>query len=680
MRFNYDDEWSVYNTNYIIESDRLKRVHAEIWKFFDTMEKYGLQKREGQEDMMLDIGDAIAEQKNLMVEAGVGIGKSYAYIVPLIAFMKQFRRPVIVSTSTITLQEQLKGDIQQISDICKRPSRVVIAKGQSHYVCLRKVDDLKNKALKNRLHPLMQRIPNGHSIERLDLAEAKLSDDDWNAISISGFGKKYCRTCTRRGSCYFCIMRDKVKRNDNDFIVCNHDLLIAHLKKLADGKAPILADAPIVVIDEAHNLENIARNQLTLKCSLSDYDWAISQVRHAVKNFDGGLEQKAARIRSNMDTLFREIFSQVEIQRNDAKKDVDNGRFTYTKTDSISSQLRSIHTDLNRLSKTVDIRLRDNASQAQEAAADRLREMVDLFADAQNQADHVIWLESPTKGHRKLELTLCPVNISGWLNKNLYSSKGITILTSATLTSNSGSVKEMYQYSASSVGFPNKTGRFVEPKLSPFDYEHHALMYCADDLPHPSNAKEEFLVHACDRIVRLLDISKGSALILFTAKSDLQYVYDTLRARKIPYKIMRPEVGASQIDTLNEFRAEKNAVLLGTGVFWEGINLAGDALTNVIIFRLPFPVPDPIITAKTSMAKDGLMDVLVPEMIVKLKQGIGRLIRTEDDKGIISILDPRLSETYQSRYREVVFSSLPIKNRTSSLSELEKFYKNTVEG
>ena len=642
------------------------------------MKQNGLQSREGQEDMMLDIGEAIANEQNLMVEAGVGIGKSFAYIVPLMAFKKQFKRPVIVSTSTITLQEQLKGDIQKISDMLKRTTRVVVAKGQSHYVCLRKVDELKDNTQKEWLHSLIKDKGTGHPIERFDLSSANLSDDEWNAISISGFGKKYCRECRQRRSCYFSLMRDKVKRNDNDFIVCNHDLLITHLRKLAENRSPILADAPIIVIDEAHNLEDTARSQLTLNCSLSEYDWAISNVRRAVKNFDGSLERRAERIRNNMDALFRELFSQVQTQQKDARFTTDNGRFFCKATDSVCRKLGSIYSELQQLSSTVDIRLRDNATQSQEDAADRIKDMADLFGAAQSPEDNVIWLECPQNDYRKVKLTLCPVDISGWLRGNLYSTKGITILTSATLISHDGEVEEMYRYTADSVGFPKDTGVLAEPKLSPFDYEHHAVMYCADDLPHPSSEKDDFLIQACDRIVELLKISKGSALILFTAKSDLQFVYDELCARTLPYKVIRPMAGASQTDTLNEFRAEKNAVLLGTGAFWEGINLAGDALTNVIIFRLPFPVPDPIIDAKTSKSKDGLMEVLVPEMIVKLKQGIGRLIRTENDKGIISILDPRLSETYQMRYRDVVFSALPIKNRTSKIIELEEFYNHTV--
>jgi len=680
VRFHYDaDSLYYYSYDRLPEKDRLKRMNDGIWNFLQNAETQGLQSREGQEDMMLDIGDAITNQNNLLVEAGVGIGKSYAYIVPLMLFRKQFNRPVIISTSTITLQEQLKEDIYRVSQMLNYPARVIIAKGQSHFVCLKKIDDLPTSPLKKQIKGKIKYWGRGKAIERSVFASLELSDEDWETMAISGFGKKYCRDCQHRNNCYFSLMRERLKRPDNDFIVCNHDLLVAHLKKTEAGGAPILADAPIIVVDEAHNLEDTARGQLTLQCSLSDFDWAISTVRSAVQNFEHDLERKAQQARSKMTALFQELYAQMQTQQQTDPTLVENNRYTYCETDTTRECIRDIHKILKNLSSSIDIRLKDKANQAQENAATRIKGITDLFSNARLPKEHVIWLENISGGYRKVALSLCPINIGDWLNYNLYSSQNITILTSATLTSCSGELEDMYRYMSNAVGFPSDTGELSEPKSSPFDYDHHALMYCADDLPHPSRDKELFLAKACDRLVELINISHGNALVLFTAKTDLQYVYNELIQRSLPYKIMRPKAGASQADTLDAFRAESNSVLLGTGAFWEGINLVGEALTNVIIFKLPFPVPDPIITAKTDAVEDGLMDVLVPEMIVKLKQGIGRLIRTETDKGIISIVDPRLSDAYNMRYRDIVFDALPIKNRTSDLQELQAFYQQVVK-
>jgi ATP-dependent DNA helicase DinG len=197
-------------------------------------------------------------------------------------------------------------------------------------------------------------------------------------------------------------------------------------------------------------------------------------------------------------------------------------------------------------------------------------------------------------------------------------------------------------------------------------------------MPHPTRQRDEFIAEGCKQIVELLKISNGRALILFTAKSDMESVHKQLLAERLPYKILKANNGASQERVLNEFRSDYTSVLLGTGAYWEGINLVGETLTNVIIFRLPFPVPDPIIDEKCSRAKNKLLDVMTPEMVIKLNQGVGRLIRSERDVGIISIIDPRLSDTSRFPYREIVWDSLPIKNRTSDIDVLKEFYSRVV--
>ncbi|MFA6663810.1 MAG: helicase C-terminal domain-containing protein, partial [Lachnospiraceae bacterium] len=178
----------------------------------------------------------------------------------------------------------------------------------------------------------------------------------------------------------------------------------------------------------------------------------------------------------------------------------------------------------------------------------------------------------------------------------------------------------------------------------------------------------------------ILEISQGKALVLFTAKTDMEEVYAQLQSGDLPYKILMQQPGASQDRILQEFKDDTNSVLLGTGAYWEGISIEGKSLSNLIIFRLPFPVPDPIINYKASVAKDPLMDVQVPEMIIKFKQGIGRLIRNFTDTGIVSIIDSRLRDNPKSRYYDVAWASLPIHNRTTSLTELEEFYHKITVG
>lgn len=201
------------------------------------------------------------------------------------------------------------------------------------------------------------------------------------------------------------------------------------------------------------------------------------------------------------------------------------------------------------------------------------------------------------------------------------------------------------------------------------------MIYYTEDMPHPSNERKKFIEKGIDEIIRILKISEGKALILFTAKSDMIEVYEGLKD-KVPYRVLMQNGNASQSDTIAEFKLDINSVLLGTGAYWEGISVEGIALSNLIIFKLPFPVPEPIIDYKISICQDGLMEVLVPEMIIKLKQGIGRLIRSKKDFGIISIIDSRVGEKSTAKYKQRIWDALPIKNRTSNFNEIEEFYNS----
>lgn len=675
----YTSGYSIYEDN---EKDVLRRINESIWSFFcENAEKYGFESREGQQDMALDIGQAIADKHHLIVEAGVGIGKSFAYIVPLMYFRKNFRRPVIISTSTIALQEQLRGDIETISRVLHHPVQVIIAKGQSHYICRKRVDELEEEELRSAVLKCIEE----KAIERKDLGELIQDDSMWNRIAVNSFGRSYCRNCAYERDCIYGILRKKMARSDNDFIVCNHDLLTAHLRKGQYAPNPILPwTTPIVVIDEAHNLEDKVRNQMTAKISYADMQNAINTARGAVILWDDGMERQA---RIVLDSLEKLINVQSQYAKQQIAKDPrigDNGRYGFLKNKEVIASLAKIQQQLTNLDSSIQARVKDRLVQAQENAVDKIYETARMFQNLEEEEDNVIWIEGDIKNPRRVRLAMCPNDISPIIRQLFFNQLHINILTSATLTSRGdGEPEEQYEYLTKSIGFPvgedcKIPGDLAETKTSPFDYDNHAMIYLADDLPHPTKQKEEFVKKACDRIVELLRISGGSALILFTAKCDLNDVYTELESRKLPYKLIKPKLGSSQQDTLETFRKEGNSVLLGTGAFWEGINLVGDVLTNVIIFKLPFPVPDPIIVAKQKMATDGLMDVLVPEMVVKLKQGIGRLIRSETDRGIVSILDPRLSDAYNSRYRDVVFQALPIKNKTSSMTELESFYSSVL--
>jgi ATP-dependent DNA helicase DinG len=242
------------------------------------------------------------------------------------------------------------------------------------------------------------------------------------------------------------------------------------------------------------------------------------------------------------------------------------------------------------------------------------------------------------------------------------------IFTSATLTSDPGFTG--YRYFGESIGFPMK-GLLYEPKESPFDYENHTAVYIAKEMPHPSHRKE-YLENSLAKIKELVELTKGKTMILFTSKTDMMYVKRHLET-KYPVYIQ----SGKKTEMINQFKNEPDSILLGTNL-WEGVNIAGDTLSQVIIFKLPFPVPDPIIDYKSGKTKNPMYDVLFPEMMIKLKQGCGRLIRNETDKGLISILDPRLSEENGAYYREEVLKSLPYKHVIYNMDRVVDWVNKTL--
>ncbi len=213
-----------------------------------------------------------------------------------------------------------------------------------------------------------------------------------------------------------------------------------------------------------------------------------------------------------------------------------------------------------------------------------------------------------------------------------------------------------------------------EPKESPFDIENNTLLYYSNDIAHPQKEHSKYIEDITNRIIDLISITEGKTLILFTAKADMKIVYEKLKNNNLPYKLIIQNEGSSQIKTKEDFKEDINSVLLSTGTFWEGIDIQGNSLSSVIIVRLPFPILDPVIKYKSSLVKDP-MSVYLPEMIIKLKQGIGRLIRCGTDKGVIAILDSRIGNSSKSLYKNQVFECIKSVNKTTDLKCVKKFVK-----
>jgi len=626
--------------NLILEESALDET---VRQFFDKAEESGFERREGQVEMAVEISDAVSGKHPLAVEAEVGIGKSIAYLVPLVINFFRERRQVIISTSTIALQEQLEKDIHSVLNMLGVKAEVITAKGMKNYVCGRR---LKSRMMHNHetsvLEMINKKFDDGIA-ERKDL-RLNIPEEVWNGICINSYGDR-CSSCNYIHKCKYYEIRARL-RTANCFVICNQNMLVSHLINRNMGGSGIFNNnVRTIVIDEAHNLETKFRDAYTLSMNKPQIINELEKVIERLKN-----KKLINETIAMLNTVFR--FLGVDVKRQKKNIDGDTQTFYYNETPEAKELL---------------FRIRRNMTKIEELSGSKLYSLAFLHKLCNIGKKNLIWLDDSSI----LKICICKKNIRSDVSKLLFKSGVSTILTSATLSS--GGING-YNYFLDSIGYPN-VAKASEPKASPFDYDNNTMLYTTSVLPYPSNDnREEYCIRSIPEIVRLLNVTKGKALILFTAKTDMEYVYKKLSNMALPYNFIMQGLGPSQKYLIRKFKDDIDSVLLGTGTFWEGINVEGEALSQVIIFKLPFPVPDPMIEYKMSLVKDPIGEVAVPEMIIKLKQGAGRLIRCSTDKGIVSILDPRVSMSSRSSYNKKAKSSLFQTNITENINELEVFW------
>ena len=672
-----------FNFGFASPEDRKKRRKAALYEmskkvsefFWDDAPSANLEMREGQQDMSFEIVDALISDKHFAVEAGVGIGKSYGYLVPALLYNQKMKRPAIIATSTITLQEQLWKDVNKVMPMLGVKPEVILAKGQTHYLCHTRADEYL-KAEGDAASPVLR-----EGIEK-DLQDRRDYPDDlpqslWDKVNVQRFSMKNCGTCPNK--CLYYAIRSQIRWTDG-IVICNQDFLTSHMMKLRQGFEGLINNtADLIIVDEAHNLDDKVRSATTVYISQGKL---ISILRRAVNELRPterpNVEQESREAEQAIYSFFDCLKEQMQRQINEADRDMKYAdRFFIEADKGFLDLLSEMISSVKSLAMSVEIYASfDFRANRNGNASDELDAISQSLAELGDSLDNtLIWIE---RHGNNADLVYCPKNTKDIIYSLYFSGEQRTILTSATLTNAvEGPLEEQYSYFIRNTGFPtDERGVLSEPKPSPYPYDEHAMIYYCDDLPHPSKEHEAFIEQGVERLLEVLDISNGKALVLFTAKTDMEEVYENLKKRALPYKVLVQQPGSSQEKILQEFKEDTNSVLLGTGAYWEGISIEGHSLSNVVIFRLPFPVPDPIIDYKASIAKDALMDVLVPEMIIKLKQGIGRLIRNYTDTGIISIIDRRLRDNPPERYHDITWASLPIKNRTNSLDALRSFYNS----
>ncbi|HEY4431819.1 MAG TPA: ATP-dependent DNA helicase [Paenibacillus sp.] len=633
---------------------------------YDRFPRIGLKERIGQQDMSLDIADAYINGRNAMIEAGVGIGKSFAYLIPSLLINQVSKQPIIIATSSIQLSEQIHKDLRFIGSRLGFTSvRSVVGKGMGQYACrYRAADLLQPDDSSSPLSTLAQRIVNYEIDERADI-KGGVSDAVWTNVCVNDC--KFER-CHYKSTCSFYEMRAKINANasDMDFIIVNQDLLIRDLIKKKEGTKGLITERPaLIVIDEAHNLEAKVRDARTLEftfrgtCRILDDALQILFKQSADKNLMSQFKF--------VKRCVGLIFKQVEADLLQTAKQ-DNDRIKVSEITGISltrgaQMLKAFSLSLSVLTSKHEREI-DNIFES-------INGLIDLF-DVLAGVEHsyLIWASNT---QREATISICPKGISQFLRYTLFNGKTSVILTSATMCQSGETLEEQYAYLTESLGYK---GDYMERQASPFDYDNHTMMYIAKDIPYYNHQnKVGYLEAAYKEMLRLCNLTDGRTLVLFSAKEDMKYIHNKLKSEKLAWAVHVQREGSSQDGVIAEFRGSKG-VLLSTGVFWEGVNIEGSDLSQLIIFRLPFPVPsDPVYEYKASLAKDPLNDVFVPDMLLRLRQGTGRLIRSETDLGVLSILDSRLSAAAKKDYRDKVLGSLPFNKVTEDFKVLEKFVK-----
>lgn len=648
--------------------------------FKNKLPSLGFKVRKPQLEMAEEILEMCKNRnKCLIVEAGVGTGKSFGYLIPLLILQKhdRFGFSIIISTGTISLQEQLIRDIHFLIDKLSLQVNVVLAKGKTHFLCLERL----KKHYANKEVPEWVKFWSDHSEfgDRADLNDIIPDIDNvWENINIQNCKFKNCK---HYDECKYMSLRNNMRQR-NSIIVTNHDQLIANAKLLDTNRRPLFTnDTEIIVVDEAHNFEEKSRNALTESWNGNKISLLLKTADKYLRKSDNYRETKTRK--EKIEKLFTQLYQKLESHydseiRKNEKLGHEIQRFSIPNIEG--NLIKELVNELD--SYNISLQLIESQSEEFDEVVSSIEDLINFIDSIISDENKIFWIETVNQKSRKISINSVPKEMNEIIFDYFFSDdKPSMILTSATISQPGTDIYEKYDYLMTTLGIDFLTTNQValsEPKLSPFNYKENALLYVPPYLPNPKDT-DNFRIKSVSEIVNLLSLTDGRAMILFTSKNDMQFIYKQLTELDLPWRILLQQEGSSQNKVKQEFIEDENSILLSTGTFWEGIDIPGPSLSNLIIFKLPFPVPDPILKYKDSISSDGFLDVYLPEMLIKLRQGLGRLIRKETDRGIATILDSRISKAQNKHYRDLVINSLPFSEITEDIEEVKTFIKKVLK-
>lgn len=655
------------SSHIILQEDPL---YNDVDDFFTRLEgSKVLEYREGQHTMALDIVDTVRDKQILLIEAEVGIGKSYAYLIPLIYSMKDNDnfKGFIIATSTIALQEQLLKDVEKVSAMLGMENiEVTLAKGKNNYLCRKRLEEFLLYGDNQKYQYILDGVIKKDLYDRNDFDG--ISEKVWKSINVRNCNMRDCRYYT---DCKFTLKRDNYGK-DKQIIITNQALLTQHLK----SDKSIFGETDMIVIDEAHNLENNVREAYRSTIDKRKIEGTMYHLYGSVasahedfvpdKVFFEQLNDLFSKLRNSAKTIMKK------------NEIVDSSYSDYNRVPFICGpSLKATIQDLIQSIQTAIMIVQNkeiiNGYQSlNKSYLEKINEFVLILKDLLKSKDskNIYWVDFLDADGKYVQLSYTPKKTNDLTAQLLSKLDTGVVLTSATLTTGN----DNYQYYANSIGLDNIVGKSVLkefPIESPYDYDNNTLLYCPRDIANPNN-RAEYLNGLIRRIRELLEITDGRSLVLFTSKQDMNYVFEQMDSLDLDIPLLIQKEGISNKKLKERFEQDTRSCLFATGTFYEGIDIKGQSLSSVIIARLPFPIVDPVMEEKASNYKDGFQNVYLPEMLLKLKQGTGRLIRSSTDKGIVSILDSRFLE-YDEKYEHMLTASLPFTNITSELDDVKKF-------
>lgn len=628
--------------------------------FYDVLPDHGYEIREEQIFTAFRLADAVCRQKVHFAEAGLGTGKTFAYLLTAISYARFTGKPVVIACATTALQEQLvgaNGDIKTLSRLLDLELDVRMAKDPRQYICDVRVERLVNQPLGQSGRALEKVMRWAEGTKRGERSEMpQISDRVWSQIAWDE--TESCEVCSARGFCKLVKAREHY-RPARDLIVADHGIFFDDLwtrdERIADGKLPLLPAYSAVVIDEGHKVMLPAVMRAGQQVVKEDIDSMLSLLEQ-IQGARTALVSVTFAMRGATARFFKTLYLATA-------QDERTERLAVLISDELLEAADTLRRALEVLSRELqyeqELHLESiSATQMQAFEARIERTIVALAKFNHNRGqDAIVWVDRVDKS-----FWVVPRDLSGLLRKHLFAKRLPVVFSSATLSTGGD-----FSYLTRTLGIDEPSGSSVD---SSFDFEKQVLIYLPESFPL-SDEDTRFPL-AVERLAELLKLSGGRALVLTNDPSDVRKLRTALKEHEFPCDFLW-EDRAERGYLIQRFREDIPSVLVGSG-FWEGIDVPGPSLSLLVIWRLPFPPRDPLIEARRHEAKgEGLNPVTTvdyPEMGLRLKQGCGRLIRKSDDRGVIAILDPVLDMPWERVVRDALPAGAQV---VSSLDPLSSF-------